>query len=69
MRELEIAGALEFGMDARWRIGSVADTLEYLEEFLPHAKDQAFLRKRQQLKSSNKAMRQAIECQLKNDGL
>ena len=65
MKELKIAGALAFDMDVRWRIESVADTLEYLEEFLPHAKEQAFLRKRQQLKSSNKVMREAIEYQLK----
>jgi hypothetical protein len=43
---------LGFGIEAHLRIGDVEDALKYLEEFLPHAKCQAFLRKKQELQPS-----------------
>jgi len=52
-------------MDAQWRIESVERALESLEEFFPHAKDQAFLRKRQELRATEDRIdREAIEAEL-----
>jgi hypothetical protein len=55
----------QFEMEAQWRIESVERALEHLEDFLPHAKNQAFLRKRQELKAAKEAYdREAIEAEL-----
>gem|GEM_PF-4728593 len=39
-----------FEMNAHLRIESIERALDHLQDFLPHAKDQAFLRQRQELK-------------------
>ncbi len=65
MTTFRFGQSAEFEMHAHWRIESVARTLEYLEDFLPHAKDQAFLRKKQELKSCKKSFeRDEVEAEL-----
>ncbi|MCH9049717.1 MAG: hypothetical protein IIA72_01315 [Proteobacteria bacterium] len=65
MKTFRLGQSATFEMDAHWRIESVARTLEYLEDFLPHAKDQAFLRKRQELTSCKKRYeREEVEAEL-----
>lgn len=54
-----------FEMDAQFRIETIDRALDSLEEFFPHARDQAFLRKRQELKSCrNHSDRELIESEL-----
>ena len=65
MKTIRVGQSAMFEMDAHWHIESVARTLEYLEDFLPHAKDQAFLRKRQELTSCKKSFeKEEVEAEL-----
>lgn len=53
-----------FEIESHMRIEGVERTLEYLEDFLLHAKEQAFLRKRRELSSCKEDDRELLEAEL-----
>jgi len=65
VRTIRFGQRAMFEMEAQWRIDGVERALEHLDAFLPHAKDQAFLRKSQELTSAKEQFdREAIEAEI-----